>query len=207
MVALDLTEAEERQIETAVLRAEERTAAELVVVVARVCSPYRHIAILWPAALALALPLPLILLLPELPARTIYAAQLAVAGLGLAAMLVTPLRLALVPRETKIMRARQAAREQFIERDLHHTAGATGILLFVALGEHYAEILADRGVDAPVPEGTWDRCLERLLTAAREDRLVDGLTRAIDEIGEVLARHVPAEEGDHNQLPNRLVII
>jgi putative membrane protein len=208
MVTFDeLPDLERERIAAAITEAERRTSGELVVVVARICDPYLHVAFLWPSIVALVLPLPWLMLAPAAPAATIYAAQLAVMALGLAAMLVAPIRLALVPRAVKELRARRLAREQFLEEGVDHTAGRTGVLLFVALGEHYAEIIADSGIDARVEPGAWDACLARLLGAARSGKLADGLIAAIDEIGQMLARHAPAPAGNRNEIADRLVIL
>jgi putative membrane protein len=204
---MTLSSDDEALIEAAIGRIERTTAGELVVVIARTADAYRYLALLWPTILALFVPWPLIALAPQLGAPVVFLAQLATAVLGLALMLFSPVRLALVPLSTRRERARRLAREQFYMQGLHLTAGRTGVLLFVAEGEHYAEILADRGIDDVVPPGTWDACLARLLAAARAGRLAAGLVASVEEIGRTLAAHVPAGSRNPDELANRLVIL
>ena len=47
-------------------------------------------------------------------------------------------------------RASRLAREQFFEPGLHLTRARTGVLIFVAVAEHYVEIIADEGINALV---------------------------------------------------------
>src|ERR1700722_16679835 len=61
-----------------------------------------------------------------------------------------PIRLRLVPTRVKHARARQLAHREF---DAHFTDAAPSrkrILLFVSLGEHYVEIIADHDTHARV---------------------------------------------------------
>jgi hypothetical protein len=46
-------------------------------------------------------------------------------------------------------RAHAAARREFFAHGLTGTRGRTGVLVYVALAERYAEIVADKGVRAP----------------------------------------------------------
>ena len=203
----DIDEAGAERVRGAIAVAERRTSAELVVVVAESCDPYWHAACLWPAVLALVVPLPLLLLFPTLDSWGLYAIELAVVAVGLLLMMIEPIRLACVSRAVKTMRARRLAREQWLALGLANTEERTGVLLFVALGEHFAEILADQGIDRRVAPGTWDACLARLLEAARAGKLGDGLVATVHEIGQVLATHAPPRPGDKNELPDRLILL
>ena len=65
------------------------------------------------------------------------------------------IRTQLIPKGVREWRASNMARRQFLERNLHHTDGDTGVLIFVSEAEHYVEILADRGISAQVDDGRW----------------------------------------------------
>ena len=103
--------------------------------------------------LALLVPLPLIYL-TAWPAIVIYALQLA-AFLGALYLLTREaIRYRIVPRQTKHDRAHQEALRQFGAHGLQHTELRTGVLIFVSVAEHYAEIVADAGIDQKVtPRG------------------------------------------------------
>ena len=98
------------------------------------------------------------------------------------------------------------AKEQFLVQGLHHTQGETGVLIFVSEAEHYAEILADRGINNLVPEGSWDMILNQLLQQIKTNNTESGLIEAIKACGDLLAEHVPSTN-DKNELPNHLVIL
>ncbi len=202
-----LTDDDRRQIADAIADVERRTSGELVAVVAQTADEYRFIPILWPALAALLLPAVLLAVRPETGAWTLYLAQAATfVGLALIGHL-PPVRVTLVPPSVKRCRASRLAREQFFERGLHLTRERTGVLIFVSVAEHHVEVIADSGINAVVPPGTWDRAVADFVERVRAGRVADGFLAAIGDVGEELARHFPRPPGDLNELPNRLVEI
>jgi putative membrane protein len=200
-----VSEAERRQIAARIVEVERRTDAELVTVLAARSDDYRYIPILW-AALG-ALVVPSLLLVAGTGAGTIVGAQLAT-FCGLALLFRLPaLQYRLIPRAVRQWRAANMARRQFLEQGLHHTAGQTGILLFVSEAEHYVEILADRGVNARVPEGQWNAIVAEFVHAVRAGDTTGGFDRALERCGELLAVAVPKTPGNTNELDDRLILI
>ena len=197
---------ERLQIEAAVRDAERGTAGEIVVVIARQASGYRAIPFLYALIAALATPGPLIAL-TELGPLRIFAAQLCVSILVLALGAWRPLRLRLVPGPIRRARAREAAHHEFVSRGMSDTRGRTGVLLFVSAAEHHAEVIGDVAISTRVDETEWRRVIERLVTAFARGEQTRGLIDAVAEIGNILARHAPAEEGDPDELPNRVVLL
>ena len=202
-----LTDEDRQEIAAAIAEAERRTSGELVAVVAGAASGYRHIAILWPALIALLMPAVLLTVRPETGAWPLYLMQ---AGLFVVLALIAhlpPVRLALVPTSIKRRRASRLARKQFFELGLHLTRNRTGILIFVSVAEHYVEIIADQGIDALVPPGTWDRAVADFVAQVRAGRIGEGFLAAIAAVGEHLAEHFPRAADDIDELPNRLIEI
>jgi putative membrane protein len=202
-----LTDEDRQEIAAAIAEAERRTSGELVAVVAGAASGYRHIAILWPALIALLMPAVLLTVRPETGAWPLYLMQ---AGLFVVLALIAHLpavRLALVPASVKRRRASRLARKQFFEQGLHLTEARTGVLIFVSVAEHHVEIIADAGIDALVPPGTWDRAVAEFVERVRAGRIAEGFIAAIGQVGDRLAEHFPRPEGDTDELPNRLVEI
>jgi len=202
-----LTDQDRAAIMAAIAAAERRTSGELVAVVAGAADDYRHIALLWPALAALLLPALLLTAVPALDARLLYLAQSAAFALLVLLAQLRPVRLALVPAATKRRRAGRLAHEQFIAQGLHRTEGRTGVLIFVAVAEHYVEIIADHGIDAVVPPGTWDAAVAAFVEQVRAGRVAEGFLATIALVGERLAEHFPLAEGDRDELPNRLIEI
>jgi putative membrane protein len=201
-----LSAEDRRRIETAVEEAERRTAAEIVCVIAHQSSDYAYVPVVWAALAALAAPL-LIGALAPWSSETVHLLQLAIFALVLAALWWPPARLAVTPRPLFRKLGHQRAVEQFLGRGLTATRGRTGLLIFVSVAEHYAEIIADTGVEAEVPADAWRAPVEVLTDALARRQPADGFVAALRLSADLLERHVPRRPGDLDELPNRVVEI
>ncbi|PWK76259.1 TPM domain-containing protein [Aminobacter sp. AP02] len=117
------------------------------------------------------------------------------------------LRIWLVPRRLLWRAAHANALRQFYARNIHLTTSRTGVLVFVSLAERYAEVVADAGINAKVPQPAWDRIVGDLIEQARENRLADGFVSAIATVGALLSEHFPIASDDANELDDHLVEI
>jgi putative membrane protein len=202
-----LTDQDRQQITAAIVAAERRTSGELVTVIAEAADDYRYIPLLWPALAALMLPAVVLAVWPQTGAFRLYLVQAATFfALSLVAHL-PQVHLALVPASVKRWRASRLAREQFFERGLHLTRGRTGVLIFVAVAERHVEIIADAGIHALVPPGTWDQAVAEFVERVRRGRIAEGFITAIGQVGDRLAEHFPRPADDTDELPNRLIEI
>lgn len=200
-----LSDADRTRIADAVRRAEQRTSAELVTVIAGSSDTYLALPLLIAAAVALILPGVLWLLDLAYGFGTLYAIQLG-AFVVLALLLRwQPLAARLVPAHVKVARANRHAREQFLLRGLHRTRARAGVLLFVSAREHHVEIIADEGINTLVPPDTWNKIIVTFTGAVRAGEVARGFVAAIDAIADVLAQHFPRAPDDRNELPDRLV--
>jgi putative membrane protein len=114
-----------------------------------------------------------------------------------------PLRLLLSER-VRAETVDRAAKLAFLEQGLTRTRDRTGILIFVSLLEHRVEVLADTGIDAQVPEGTWDGVVNTILEGIRSRQAETGLVDAIRICGDLLADRFPPREDDTDELSNEL---
>lgn len=211
-------------VSDAVARAENTTAGEIVTIVTRQSDSYADIALAWSASLSfLAL-----LLLSWFPDGILawidgltgtwanhWTAQevLTVAtGAGVLVFLVTTavqlsaaVRLWLVPGAIKSARTRARAVTCFKVGAERRTHGRTGILIYLSLGEHRAEIVADEAIARLVPDVVWGEAMAAMLAHIREGRLAEGMVAAVERVGAVLAEHFPRAEDDVNELPDRLI--
>lgn len=199
-----LSERDRREIAQAIAAAEARTSGELVAVVARAADDYLYIPLLWAALVALTLPGPL-LLFGDLRADAVYAVQVIVFLVLALVFNLTPLKMRLIPHAVRQARAHRLALAQFVEQNLHATAGRSGVLIFVSVAERHVEILADRGIDARVPAGTWERVVAEFTARLRAGQVGEGFVQAVNSCGELLAGYFPAAPGDRNELPDRLI--
>ncbi|WP_457089103.1 TPM domain-containing protein [Microvirga sp. P5_D2] len=185
---------------------EDDTSGEIVVVVAEQADAYRAIPLLWAFLVALALPWPLIEF-TELGTSRIFMLQLGVA-LALSLVLSLPqLRFLLVPRSIKRAQAHEAAAREFIRRGLTRTRDKTGVLIYVALAEHHAEILADTGIADRVGPDVWGDIVLELTGAIKAGSMADGLVGAIRRAGAILAEHAPPRFEDEDELPNKVILL
>lgn len=201
-----ITDDERQQIANAIRTTEAVTSGEIVCVVMRAASDYRSVPLLWAALLALAWPWPLIAW-TAWSAHTIHVTQLVVFALLAIVLSFSSWRFRLVPRPVKRRRARQAAREQFFAQGLRRTKERSGVLIFIAEAERYAEILADDGIAAKVDEEAWREALVVLADALRQQRPAAGILDAIALCAPLLASHFPRSATDTNELPDKVVVI
>ena len=204
-----LSDTDRQRIEAAVADAEQRTAAELVTVIARECGDYLFLPTLI-AAVATLLLSGFALLIPwpvHVTVAEFYVAQV----LGFIVLYLIlgwrPLRHRLVPRSVQRGRASMRAHQMFLDLGLAATQHRTGVLFFVSACEHYVEILNDRGVREVVPDAVWADIVARFGEAVRQGRIADGFVEAIAACTEVLAERLPRRPDDENELPDKLVEI
>jgi putative membrane protein len=102
-----------------------------------------------------------------------------------------PLRLLLVPKHLKRMRARSLAHREFGAAILSADKPQGGLLFFVSLGERYVEIVADRIVHARIGEAAWNSIVADFTTHAGRGQLAGALARAIEACAAHLETHFP----------------
>ena len=116
-----------------------------------------------------------------------------------------PLRLWMTPRFIKTQRVQGRAIRYFKVGAERRTVGRTGILLYLSTDEHLAEIVADEAIHKLVPQERWGEAMAKLVSAAKDGRLADGMVAAIEDVGAILAEHFPRAADDVNELPDRLI--
>lgn len=199
-------EAARERVADAVADIERHTDAEVVTVVAPAADDYRWIGLFWAALAALVGPA-LVLFFPGwLGVRGLVLVQWAVfvvLGLVFRHPAIAP---RLVPRSIRHARAGSLASRQFLAQNLHRTAAATGVLIFVSEAERYVEILCDHGVAERIDNDAWQAIIDQLTQRVRAGETEAGFVECVQACGERLARVLPATH-QRNELPNRLVVL
>lgn len=210
-----------QRINEAVAAAESKTSAEIVPVVAAVSGRYdrpEDIVGLWAAAVALALTWAL---LPEhagpgdwgaLPswAHLVLLVLSVVIGFIVGAAVgahVDWLRHLFTPTQQKRDEVVTRSRQVFFDSRVHHTAGRTGILIYVSLFERMAAVVADDAVVEKLGQSALDELREHLTAALRTTTLADAICDTIAAAAPRLAAVLPRAPGDVNELPNALVVL
>ncbi|HEX7026307.1 MAG TPA: TPM domain-containing protein [Gammaproteobacteria bacterium] len=195
-----------QQISQAIAAVEMKTDAELVAVLAKQSDGYQYIPPLWAALLALMTPLVLLFSPLRLGAGEIYMIQLIVFLLAALLLRIPAVAIRLIPKPVRYWRAANMARRQFLENNLHHTRGDTGVLIFVSEAERYVEIIADRGINQQVAHEKWQQIVNELTSAIKRGDTLNGFLSCINACGALLQEHVPLTV-DKDELPNHLVVL
>ncbi|MGS1015878.1 TPM domain-containing protein [Allosphingosinicella humi] len=221
---LRFNEADHAAISAAVAKAEKATDGEIVTIVADRSDAYHDVGLHY-AVLAMLLVPAVLAFVPESmidwwtglllgwnaeltqgPLMLFLFVKLAAAFLVVRfALAYMPLRMALTPASTKSRRVRRRALALFRVGAERRTTGRTGILLYVSLAEHRAEIVADEAIHSRVEPEVWGDAMAALIEKVKAGRPGEGMVGAVERIGEVLAKCLPPTGENPNELPDRLI--
>jgi uncharacterized membrane protein len=84
------------------------------------------------------------------------------------------------------------------------TAARNGVLIYVAVEDHKLAVIGDQGIHQAVGDAYWRRVVDDVVGHMRAGRPRDGLTLAVAEVGEALARYFPRRPDDRNELSDRV---
>ena len=201
-----LTEHEQRKVAEAIARVERETDAELVTVLAARADDYTYIPLLWASLLALVVPGVVHYLTGALTLNLLLMVQWSSFVVLCLLFRIPAITTRLIPRSVRHWRASNLARRQFLEQNLHHTVGSTGVLIFVSEAERYVEILVDEGISKRLDNQSWEVIVATFTRQVKQGQTLQGFVTCIEACGELLKVHVPATQ-QKNELPNRLVVL
>lgn len=225
MTRLTFTAEEHARITAAVSAAEKTTDGEIVTIVTDRSDEYRDVALYYALGAMVLVPVLFAafpgLLLSKLelfgqgawndstPVATIVlailAAQVILFLVVRAAMEHTGLRIALVPGWIRQRRVHARAVQFFKASAEKRTEHYVGILLYLSLREHRAEIVADRAIHTRVSAETWGEAMAAMIERMRAGDAAGGMAQAIARMGTVLTLHFPKSVDNPNELPDRLI--
>lgn len=142
----------------------------------------------------------------DVPLHYFASAALIIHLLGLFYLSVIPaLRLAITPIAIKKRICHANALKQFLAQNINRTTKRTGILLFISLAEHYAEVIADSKISDKVPFDTWTSIVDGMITKARNNDLTGAYIEAIEKSGSILSEYFPSAGHIKNELPDHII--
>jgi putative membrane protein len=224
-----LTEDQHAIVSKAVEEAELSTSGEILTVLADRSDGYTDVALLWSVGLSFsmmslfaAFPSPFLNVWDAIVVEGLMGGwghewstgELAsmTIGLGLLTFILTlaaqfwePLKFALIPSATRTSRVHAAAVRHFKVGAEARTHGRTGILIYLSMREHRAEIVADEPIARLVEAEVWGEAMVDMLKEIKQGRIAEGLAVGVRDVGFVLSQHFPRADDDENELPDRLI--
>lgn len=213
-----------RLVSQAVAAAEQATDGEIVTIVSRLSDDYRETAYVWSGIAAMAILATFVMFPPfytilyhqvtgawnnefSLGEYMLFAGSAAIAGWVAIWLLLhwQPLRLVLTLPHAKKAAVHARALDLFRVGIERRTAGRTGILIYLSMSEHRAEIVADAAITSKVSGEIWGDAMLALVAHLRAGKAGEGMAEAVRQVGLVLAEHFPKSASDHNELPDRLI--
>lgn len=221
-----VSESDHQLVTAAVAEAEIHTSGEIVTIVTDLSDDYSDVALAWATVIAF-LALSVVAFFPRFyldlldrqlggwghiwtPGEYLALLFLLMALKWLGSWLILkwiPLRLALTPKHIKQRRVRNRAIDLFKVGTQSRTVGRTGILLYLSMKEHQAEIVADEAIAGIVAPEIWGDAMLALIKKVRAGHPGEGMAEAVRQMGIVLTEHFPKGSENPNELPDRLIEI
>lgn len=204
--AEDFFSAEEKeQIRQAVVRAEARSAGEIVPVVVDQSGHYLQFALTGAIFCAFFVAVIWMAASPGVAASQILLIEFFAFWVSFSLIQrVSLLWSWLIPEALKDRVVRRRAEEAFYAHRLHETRDKSGVLILLSLMEHRVELLADVGIQQRVPQETWEALVQQIASGVKEGHPFEALRGAIDACGQLLAEHFPRRPDDTDELSNQL---
>jgi putative membrane protein len=224
MAGFNFTPEQHAQVSAAVSAAEQSTDGEIVTIVTERSDAYHDVALHYAVAAMLLLAATAVMWPRLLEARLdwlqggwggpgdlhlilliLLLAQTALFLIVRYALAWTPLRMLVTPGATKTRRVQRRALQFFKSSAEKRTVGRVGILLYVSIAEHRAEIIADEAIHSKVAPERWGEAMAALLGKLRAGDPAGGMADAVTAMAAILKEHFPKTETDVNELPDRLI--
>ncbi len=96
------------------------------------------------------------------------------------------------------------AADVFARLKMHKTELRNGTLIYIAPEDKQLAIIGDAGINAVVKENFWDEAVDIMRSYFKQDKIVEGLCKGIEEVGILLKQYFPAKENDVNELSDEI---
>ncbi len=215
-----ITPADKAAIEDAIFDAEQKTGAEIVVVVAARSGGYARVADVFGLAVAVAVTLVVMWIFEGADSNAFFPARTHLhPGMILGVMIVTfAVMTAVADTTPAIVRfvAGKARLRRHVERmgpswfqrlRVRRTQEQVGVLIYVSLFERMVMIVPDDAVEEAMTSSALSPVHETIAEGLRTNRLPSALREGIEQAGGILAQHLPAPKRNMDELPNELHLI
>ena len=100
----------------------------------------------------------------------------------------------------------KAAEARFDKLGMRATRERNGVLLYLAITDRKFALYGDEAVHGVLPEGTWERLRDAMLAEFAKDRFAEGISHAVETIGEALRTHFPHRVDDNDELTDEVSV-
>lgn len=207
-----LSDNDRENIAAAVRQAEQHTSGEIVPVVVPCSYEYPVADILGAASLSLPISIVATYLLGHLfwlgaQNMWIFMGVFGLCFIGFRALVkrTLPLKRRFVSTREMEEEVHEAAVTTFFKEGLYRTREETGVLIFISVFEHKVWVLADKGINERVPQGSWDDIVTHISQGIKQRRQAQAICEAVGMVGRLLALHFPIRSDDQNELQDLIV--
>lgn len=88
----------------------------------------------------------------------------------------------------------------FRQLGMEKTTLRNSVLIYLAIKDRKFAVIGDKGINAVVPEGYWDKIKEEMLVSFQKNEFCPGICHAVESVGVHLKKYFPYQEGDVNEL-------
>jgi len=88
--------------------------------------------------------------------------------------------------------------------DTHHNAG---VLIYLLLADRRVELVADRGIHAKVGTAAWEAICGEMQQEFARGQFERGAVIGVRAISDLLAEHFPPSGDQHNDLPDKPIVL
>ena len=99
----------------------------------------------------------------------------------------------------------QRAQEAFVALKMQETKDKNGVLFYIAFEDKVFAVIGDVGIHAKVHQAFWDSTRNIMAEHFAREEHVQGLTKAVLEVGVQLKAYFPREDDDENELSDEPV--
>ena len=101
---------------------------------------------------------------------------------------------------------RELALDEFLKAGMQNTKNKTGVLIFILFSERKFEIIADEGINSKISESHWEEIKNEISGEFKNENYLEGLTKAINDIGNVLKTEFPPSRDNPDELSNEVIV-
>jgi uncharacterized membrane protein len=103
------------------------------------------------------------------------------------------------------MTLHEIALKEFYKLGMDKTKDGTGILILILFSKRQFHIVADKGINTKVADGTWDVIAQRMTAHFKVANYREGICEAVSAVGNVLSESFPRKADDVDELPNEVI--